>query len=119
MIRRVIAIPILVVGLWLGWRAIAAIQFVMASGSGLSDALLSPPTSLLQLLAAGGLAFGGLLAALGRPGGAVVAAIGAAIIALLAGLMAMAGADPGMWRDEAMVAALMTLASAALFFIRR
>jgi hypothetical protein len=118
-IRQIIAAALLLLGIFLLWQGIAPVAMLTARGSGLSDALLQPPSSLIRILAAALVAIGGALALAKRAGGAVMALIGTALFAALAGLLVAASPDASLWGDELIAAALLCALSAGLIFTRR
>lgn len=100
MLRRLAAFVMLGLGVWLAYGGLHALVTIVGYGSGLGDALFSPPTTFLRLLGAGLMVLGGLVAVLGLRRGAAIAIAGAVLFILMGGLMAVSGADRGLWLDE-------------------
>jgi hypothetical protein len=118
-LRSLAGLLIALAGAWLLWGGINAVNALTMRGSPLDAALLEPPTSLIRIIAAALVLFGGLSAMAKKPGGAWLAGIGTGLFTLLAALMALSGADIGMWRDEAVWSAALIIGAAALVFVRR
>ncbi|MDX1292645.1 MAG: hypothetical protein R3265_07535 [Hyphomonas sp.] len=100
-IRRIIGLVLALMGGWLFWGGTRSVAMLVNRGSGLSDALMQPPTSLVRLVATGLILLGGLALLAGQGFGRWVALAGILVFTLLAGLMAASGADPILWADEA------------------
>ena len=65
-LRRLSGLLLAVLAAWLLWGGIHAVNVVMARGSSLADAVLSPPTGLLRLVRSTFALLGGLIAFAGR-----------------------------------------------------
>lgn len=100
MVRRGAGLVMLGLGLWLGWNGLHPVMTIMERGSDLNSALFEPPTSFIRLFSAALMTVGGLLVALTTKHGGIVATIGSILFAILGGLMALSGADSGLWMDE-------------------
>lgn len=98
--RRLAALGMFALGAWLGYHGLNAVLIIMSRGSDLANALFDPPTSIIRLTATALMTLGGLLAATNIRWGGTVAFIGAVLFTLLGGLMALTGADQGLWLDE-------------------
>lgn len=117
-LRRIFAILVILLAAWLFWDGFHAVDLIVSRGSSLSDALLSPPTSMLRLLATGILVLGGLMVALGRGMGRWIMLIGTVLFCLLAGVMAGSGADISLWRDEAVWSAVLLVLTGGVLFTK-
>jgi hypothetical protein len=104
---------------WLLWGGIHTVNVIVSRGSPLSDALLSPPTSLLRILGTFVAVIGGLLAGFGRPFGALLSLIGVGVFALLAATMALSGANSVLWMDEAVFSGILIVLMGLLFILQR
>lgn len=103
-LRRIAALGLLGLGLWLFWGALQGVLAFTSRGGDLASALFEPPTSFIRILGTSLIVVGGTLAGLAKPGGAIVALIGTLVFTALGGLMAMAGADSSLWLDEVLFA---------------
>ncbi len=103
MFRQIAGIAWLGLGVWIAYGALYAVHFFVSRGGSLDSALLEPPTSLLRLIGAGLLCFGGSLVGLRMKGGVWVGLSGAAMITILGVLMASAGALQDLWIDEILI----------------
>ncbi len=115
--RRIAALLLLASAAWLLWQGVEGVLVVTSRGSPLADALLNPPTSLWRIVAALLLLIGAGLAALGFGRTLWILVPGAVLFSALPAAMALLGADPSLWLDEAIAAAVvmaLTLAVAAL-----
>ena len=106
-VRRAIGLILALIGGWLFWGGVSAVNILVNRGSSLSDALMQPPTSLLRLLATGLVLIGGLAVLAGKGMGRWIALIGILLFSLLGGLMILAGADSVMWADEAVISGVL------------
>ena len=104
---------------WLLWGGIHTVNVIVSRGSPLSDALLSPPTSLLRIVGTALAMIGGLLAFLRVPFGALASLLGTAIFVLLAATMALSGASSVLWMDEAVFSGILLVLTGMLLFLRR
>ncbi|MEZ5946370.1 MAG: hypothetical protein R3C13_04230 [Hyphomonas sp.] len=118
-LRRLAGLLLALLAGYLLWQAVHAIQFVMATGSPLYEAVMDPPTGLLRLLGTGFALIGGLLAFLNKRPGAWVAALGTGIFLLLTVMMVLSGAEAILWRDEAAYSAALLVLTGLLVFQRR
>lgn len=100
LVRRLAAAAMLGLGIWLAYGGIHALIIIMDRGSDLANALLDPPTTIIRLVATGIMTIGGLLAIFKIKGGGITSLVGAILFTALGGLMAMSGADQGLWLDE-------------------
>lgn len=101
---------------WLLWGGIHTVNVIVSRGSPLSDALLSPPTSLLRIVGTALAVIGGLLAFLRLPFGAVASLIGVGIFVLLTATMILSGANSVLWMDEAVFSAALIVLTGVLLF---
>jgi hypothetical protein len=104
----------LVISLFLFWRGLDAVLYAVQLGSPLSDAIMQPPTSLLRLIATGALVLGAVSALFGWRAGKWLIGLGILVWCLLAGLMALSGADSNMWKDEAISAVILIVLFGAM-----
>lgn len=104
LLRRLAALGLMALGVWLFWGGLQAVLAFTSRGGDLGSALFEPPTSFIRLLGTGLMIIGGGIAALARPGGAVIGTVGTVIFTALAALMALAGADISLWLDEVLFA---------------
>lgn len=118
-IRRIIGLALALVGGWLFWGGAAAVNMSVSRGSGLSDALMHPPTSLLRLIATGLILLGGLAVMAKKEFGRWVALAGILVFTLLAGLMVLFGADPSVWTDEAVISGVLWVLFVGLVVTKR
>ncbi len=119
MFRRLAGLGLAAVAVWLLWQGIHTIDVFMARGGSLASALLEPPTGIIRVVSTALAVMGGLLALAGRPGGAWLGAAGALIFTALAGLLAASGADISLWRDEAIWTAVLVPLAGVLVFMQR
>jgi len=98
--RRLAAFAMLGLGIWLSYGGIHPLVIIMERGSDLANALFDPPTTIIRLAAAAAMVIGGLMAILKVRGGGMVSLFGAILFTALGGLMALSGADQGLWMDE-------------------
>ena len=103
-LRRIVGLALLGLGLWLGWASLQAILAYTDRGGDLMGYLFEPPTGIFRVSATLCLSFGGLLVLLNARLGGTFALLGAVLYGLLGGLMAVAGADMGLWLDEVLYA---------------
>ncbi|MBD3769239.1 MAG: hypothetical protein IE925_03765 [Rhodobacterales bacterium] len=118
-LRRLAGLALAAIALWLLWGGIHTVNVIVSRGSPLSDALLSPPTSLLRILGTFIAVLGGLLAAGGKRFGAVLSLIGVAVFVLLAASMVLSGADSSLWMDEAVFSGILVVLTGLLFTLPR
>jgi hypothetical protein len=107
-LRRLSGLALALIAAWLLWGGIHTVNVIVSRGSPLSDALLSPPTSLLRIV---GTAI--------EPLGALFSLIGVAIFALLAATMVLSGADPVLWTDEVVFSGVLVVLTGLLFVLPR
>ncbi len=119
LIRQTIALLTAGLAGWLFWQGLDGVLVLLARGSPLSDALLSPPTSLWRLAATFLLLLGALLAAARLPAGASLAAIGTFLYTALGATLALLGSDSSLWMDEVTWSAVLLILSAFLLSLRR
>ena len=119
MVRRVIAIALLILGAWLFWGAVQAVLAFTSRGGPLMSALMEPPTSLIRLIGTGLMALGGVLAALNLRAGGLAGLVGAIIFAGLGGLIALAGAERSIWIDELVLGGIGIALAGGLLSLRR
>jgi hypothetical protein len=100
MVRQASGVVMLGLGLWLGWGALEAILAFTSRGGGLASALFEPPTGIIRVVSTVLMILGGLLVALKLKSGGTIATIGSIFFGILGGLMAISGADSGLWMDE-------------------
>jgi hypothetical protein len=118
-IRRIIGLALALLGGWLFWGGAATVNMLVNRGSGLSDALMQPPTSLVRLVATGLILLGGLSVLAGKGFGRWIALAGILVFTLLAGLMVLSGADPILWMDEAVISGVFWVLFVALVVTKR
>lgn len=118
-LRQYAGIALAAIAAWLLWQGIEAVMLLTARGSPLSDALLSPPTSLWRILAALFAFEGGLLAALRIRFGAVLALIGSLLFGALGLTLMLLGTDASIWLDEIIFAVVMLILSGVLLMRKR
>ena len=116
MLRRLSGLILAALSGWLLWGGVHTVNVIVSRGSPLSDALLSPPTSLLRIAGTAIALIGGLLALFGKPFGALVSLIGVALFVLLTASMALSGADAVLWMDEAVCSGILVVLTGTLFF---
>lgn len=102
--RQIAGLALLVLGGWLAWGGWAALLTYTERGGDLAGYLLEPPTGLIRMAATHCMVLGGFLVAFKIRMGAVIASLGTVLYATLGGLMALAGADMGLWLDEVLYA---------------
>ena len=119
MIRQVAGLVMLSLGLWLAWGGISPVLTIMERGSDLANALLNPPTSIIRIVSAVLMTLGGLIIVLNVRLGATIATIGSVFFAILGGLMALSGADSGLWMDEVIFGLAAIALSVLLLTLRR
>ena len=100
MLRRVAGLVMLGLGLWLGWGALDAILAFTSRGGDIASALLEPPTGIIRVVSTALMSIGGLMVVLNTRFSGTVSTIGSLLFAVLGGLMAVSGADSGLWMDE-------------------
>lgn len=105
-LSRLAGAVLAVLAAWSLWQGIHAVDVIVSRGSGLSDALLQPPTSLIRILAAALLLLGAILAMAGRRLGAWIAVAGWTLFALLTALMMASSPAVKLWGDELVLTAL-------------
>ncbi len=98
--RRIVAFVMLCLGAFLAYDGVYPLMTIMSRGSDLASALFQPPTTIVRLIAAGLMTFGGVLAVFRIRLGGTIALIGAVLFTALGALMAASGADQGLWMDE-------------------
>ena len=118
LIRRLAGFVGVCVALWMMWETVRAVQFLLAGGSDIASALLSPPTTVMRLVSTTLMILGGLLAAMVVRGGAWLFGAGAIVFAAMTALMAMT-ADYTLWRDEAILAPFLLVIAGVLTFCHR
>jgi len=119
MIRQVAGLVMLGLGLWLGWGGVHPVLIIVERGSDLSNALFNPPTSIIRIISAALMIVGGLMVILKARFGGKVAAIGSIFFAILGGLMALSGADSGLWMDEVIFGLAAISLSVLILTLRR
>lgn len=119
MVRRGAGLVMLGLGLWLGWNGLHPVMTIVERGSDLSSALFEPPTSFIRLFSAFLMAIGGLMVALAAKRGGMIATIGSIFFAILGGLMALSGADSGLWMDEVLFGFAALALSVLIMTLRR
>lgn len=119
MIRQVAGLVMLGLGLWLGWGGIHPVMTIMERGSDLANALFNPPTSIIRIISAALMSIGGLIVILKIRFGGTVATIGSVFFAILGGLMALSGADSGLWMDEVIFGLAAISLSVLILTLRR
>ncbi len=117
-IRRLAGAALALIGLWIAYGTIGAIAQYTSRGAALGPAL-ADPAFLLPLLSSAGLIVGGLLAALGRAGGAWLSGIGAALAGLFTVAIAASGADAILWFGKAVTFGLAAAGFLVLALKRR
>ncbi|MEM7460610.1 MAG: hypothetical protein AAF331_14190 [Pseudomonadota bacterium] len=119
MIRQVAGLVMLGLGLWLGWGAVEAILAFTSRGGDIASALFEPPTGIIRVVSTSLMTLGGLIVVLNVRLGAMVATIGSIFFAILGGLMALSGADSGLWMDEVIFGLAAIALSVLLLTLRR
>lgn len=119
MIRQVAGLVMLGLGIWLGWGGIHPVMMIMERGSDLANALFNPPTSIIRIISAALMVLGGLFVMLKIRLGGTIAAIGSVFFAILGGLMALSGADSGLWMDEVIFGLAAISLSVLILTLRR
>lgn len=118
-LRQITGIAIALIGAWLLWQGIQAVMLLTSRGSPLSDALLSPPTSLWRILAALFAFEGGLLVALRIRFGGALALTGSLLFAALGFVLMMLGTDSSIWLDEVIFGSVLILLSLVALRLKR
>ena len=118
-LRRLSGLALAALSTWLLWGGIHTVNVIVSRGSPLSDALLSPPTSLLRIVGTAIAVIGGLLAFAGKPFGALASLIGVGIFTLLTASMALSGANSVLWMDEAVFTGILIVLTGLLFILPR
>ena len=118
-LRRAAGAALLVLGSWLAWGAWSALLAYTERGGDIAGYLFEPPTGIIRMLATELLLIGGLLVLLKVRLGAVIGTLGAVFYALLGILMALAGADIGLWLDEILYASGALGLCVLIFSLRR
>lgn len=118
-LRRLSGLLLAVAAGWLLYGGLHTVDIIMSRGSSLSDALLSPPTSLLRIAGTALAVLGGLIALLRLPFGALIALVGTGMFVLLTATMALSGANSVLWMDEAVYSGILVLLTGALFVLPR
>ena len=118
-LRNLAGFALAVLAAWLLWGGIHTVNVIVSRGSPLSDALLSPPTSLLRIVGTIVAVIGGLLAGFGARFGALLSLIGVGVFALLAATMALSGANSVLWMDEAVFSGILIVLMGLLFILQR
>lgn len=118
-LRQYAGLALAVIAAWLLWQGIEAVMLLTSRGSPLSDALLSPPTSLWRIVAALFAFGGGLLAAFRMPFGAVFALVGSLLFFMLGLALMLAGTDASIWMDEMIFSAVMLILCGVLLLRKR
>lgn len=119
MLRRVAGLVMLGLGLWLGWGALEAILAFTSRGGSVSSALFEPPTGIIRVISTGLMTIGGILVLLTTRMGGLVATVGSVFFAILGGLMALSGADSGLWMDEVIFGLAAIALSVLILTLRR
>ena len=118
-LRRASAALLILVAAWLLWQGLFPVILLTQRGSGLSDALLNPPSGIWRIGAAATALLGGVLGVLRAPGAAFLAGAGTVLFVILAALLFQVGNGSDMWVDEAVAATALAALSASLIFIKR
>ncbi len=118
-LRRLSGLLLAVAAGWLLYGGLHTVDIIMSRGSSLSDALLSPPTSLLRIAGTALAALGGLLALLRLPFGALIGLLGTGMFVLLTATMALSGANSVLWMDEAVYSVILVVLTGALLVLPR
>ena len=113
-LRRLSGLILAALSAWLLWGGIHTVNVIVSRGSPLSDALLSPPTSLLRIVGTAIAVIGGLLAFLRLPFGALLSLVGVGIFVLLTALMVLSGASSVLWMDEAVFSGILVVLTGVL-----
>jgi len=119
MIRKLAGLGLALIAAWLLWQGLHAIEVFMARGGSLASALFEPPSGIIRVASTALALLGGGLALAGRPGGAPLGVTGALGFAALGLLLASAGADISLWRDEALWSGALVPLALILVFTRR
>ncbi|MEM9180589.1 MAG: hypothetical protein AAGA89_12790 [Pseudomonadota bacterium] len=119
MIRQVAGLVMLGLGLWLGWGALEAILAFTSRGGSVASALLEPPTGIIRAVSTALMTLGGLIVIANVRLGATIATVGSIFFAILGGLMAISGADSGLWMDEVIFGLAAIALSVLLLTLRR
>ena len=99
-LRRIAALVMLCLGAFLAYNGVHPLLTIMSRGSDLASALFEPPTTIIRLVASGLMTLGAILAVFRIKFGGTIALIGAVLFTALGALMAVSGADQGLWMDE-------------------
>lgn len=118
-IRQTAAGLLAVLSLWLLWQGLEGVLVLLSRGSPLTDALLSPPTSLWRILAAGLAVAGGIMGLLGLKRDFWVAGAGAILFTALGLMLAAMGTAMSLWLDEILAGLVMAALTAILVFVKR
>ena len=118
-LRNLAGFALALLAAWLLWGGIRAVLFSTSLGSPLSDALLSPPTSLLRILGTFIAVIGGLQAGIGGRFGALLSLLGVGVFVLLTVTMALSGANSVLWMDEAVFSGILVVLMGLLFILPR
>ena len=118
-VRNLAGFALAALAAWLLWGGIHTVNVIVSRGSPLSDALLSPPTSLLRILGTAIAVIGGLLAGFGKRFGALLSLLGVAVFGLLVAAMALSGANSVLWMDEAVFSGILIVLMGLLFILPR
>lgn len=119
MIRQLAGMVMLGLGLWLGWGALEAILAFTSRGGDIASALFEPPTGIIRVVSTALMSVGGLVTILNVRWGAAIATIGSVLFAILGGLMALSGADSGLWMDEVIFGLAAIALSVLILTLRR
>lgn len=117
-VRQIVGAGLLAVGLWLGWGTLSAFLAYTSRGADAAVAVVDP-VFLVPGIRSGLAIFGGLLALVRWPGAVPLAAFATFLTALMGGLIALNGADPAMWIDDLVFAALLFLITCGLLLRQR
>ena len=119
MLRRVAGLVMLGLGLWLGWGALEAVVAFTSRGGSVASAQCERPTGIIRVISTGLMTIGGVLVLLTTRMGGLVATIGSIFFAILGGLMAISGADSGLWMDEVIFGLAAIALSVLILTLRR
>ncbi|MEM1105348.1 MAG: hypothetical protein AAGH87_03085 [Pseudomonadota bacterium] len=117
-VRQLVGLGLLALGAYLGWGTLEAFLAYTSRGASLSEAGRDPVflvPGIRSLLAIGG----GLLAVFRAPGAAICTGLAGVMTALLTALLAVSGASPALWADDAIAAALLLAGTCALVLRQR
>lgn len=118
MIRRVAGLVLILGGLWIGYAKAQGLSFYIARGTPVSEAL-GQPAFFLPLAAAILAMIAGLLALLALRGGAWLGWLATLLAAVFGGAILGAGADRSLWLEPVIIAAVYALASLVLSLRQR